>query len=340
MVTMKNRCGLGRFRFADGFGRGCSGGTVGEAIASGRRTGATEIVGSMRTREDRGRRVSESARQQLEKMLASRLFIVRPRMAGLLRFFVEESLRNGGEAISQGLIASHALALPGDFQPTRSGYVRTHVTRLRQALEDYYSTVGRDDPIVFSITPGPYRLVVTERLPHSGAKDLAERPLRTTPADRRLWPTLLVLEADDDLCLDSRREIGGSVALTLTSDLVFSPFVRTSGPLLRSRLDELGLSGQAVALQHDYHYLCEIVLSDAGETGIACTVVVTDVRRGERIVDESVTVREEHETPLRKALAAWLYHRVSEAFMRLGGDAGLHASTDAANRQTESHDEA
>ena len=38
---------------------------------------------------------------QLERMLATHFFVVRPRMSRLLRFIVDEHLRTNGEAIDQ-----------------------------------------------------------------------------------------------------------------------------------------------------------------------------------------------------------------------------------------------
>lgn len=256
-------------------------------------------------------------RAQLERMLESRLFVVRPRMAAILRFFVEESLRNGGEAINQRLIATHALGLPSDFRPTKSAYVRTHVTRLRQALDDYYASVGRDDPIIFSITPGPYRLVVAE------ARPADETRADATLADTRLEkPTLVVIEPDDERCLSRQKGLGREVASQLMVRLVDSPFVRASGPLLRSRLAEDMLTGQVAAARWGYEYLCDATLSPADDEGIDCKANVTSVPNVRQILDESTTIRRREGATLAESVANWLFHRISEVFMQLRIDSG------------------
>jgi hypothetical protein len=94
-------------------------------------------------------------------MLQSRCFAARPRSATLLRYFVEESLRNDHAPIGQRLIAVHGLGFDAGFSPARSAEVRVKVARLRKAIERYYAGPGRGDPVVLSISPGPYRLVVT-----------------------------------------------------------------------------------------------------------------------------------------------------------------------------------
>lgn len=271
--------------------------------------------------------MSQRERAQLERMLESRLFIVRPRMAAMLRFFVGESLRNGGAPINQRLIATHALGLPSDFRPTKSAYVRTHVTRLRQALGDYYATVGRDDPIIFSITPGPYRLVVTEAQPAAGASldGAGEGATHSSArlADSRLGKAaLVVIELDDERCLGPQGGLGREVASRLVVRLVDSSFVRASGPLLRSRLAEEMLTGQAAAARWGYEYLCDGTLSAAKDGGIDCNAAVIGVLGVGRILDESATIHSQQGEPLAESVANWLFHRISEVFMRRRIDSG------------------
>lgn len=266
--------------------------------------------------------MSQRQRCQLERMLESRLFVVRPRMAAMLLFFVEESLRNGGTAINQRLIATHALGLPSDFRPTKSAYVRTHVARLRQALGEYYDTVGRDDPIIFSITPGPYRLVVTEAQPATGTS--RGRPVHAaTRADATLEkPSLVVIEPDDERCPGPKKTLGRDVAARLMVRLVDSPFVRASGPLLRSRLAKEMLTGEVAAARWGYEYVCDATLSPADDEGIDCKAAVIGVPIVRRILDESTTIGGQEGEPLAESVANWLFHRISEVFMQLRIDSG------------------
>lgn len=271
--------------------------------------------------------MSQRERAQLVRMLESRLFVVRPRMAAMLRFFVEESLRNGGAAVNQRLIATHALALPSDFRPTKSAYVRTHVTRLRQALGDYYATVGRDDPIIFSITPGPYRLVVTEApsAPSTSLEWAGDGAAQSSArfADARLEKaTLVVIELDDERCRGPHRGLGREVASRLVVQLVDSPFVRASGPLLRSRLAEEMLTGEVAAASWGYEYLCDATLSPAHDEGVDCRAAVIGVPGGRRILEESTTIHRQQGKPLAESAANWLFHRISEVFMQRRIDSG------------------
>lgn len=259
---------------------------------------------------------------QLQRMLDRRFFVVRPRMASLLRFFVEESLRQDGGPIAQQAIATHALSLPDGFQPTKSSYVRTQVTRLRQAVLDYYATVGRDDPIVFSVTPGPYRLIVTE------ARTAADAAADTPHVNRQLWPTLLFLEPDDGGCLARHEGLGRLVSLHLAAGLVECPFVNASGPLRRSRLTTEGTSLEHVAAELGYDYACAITLACTDDAGLTCSTAIDDVRDGRRILDETTALQAADDDAAAAGVAHWIVHRISHTFMNLRIDAGVPPSDD------------
>src|SRR4030095_14788813 len=53
---------------------------------------------------------------------------------------------------------------PLTFNPQENGIVRIHAGRLRRALNDYYSDMGRDDKIVITIPKGKYVPVFANRL--------------------------------------------------------------------------------------------------------------------------------------------------------------------------------
>lgn len=261
--------------------------------------------------------MKHNASSQLQRMLASRLFVVRPRMATLLRFFVEESLRNGGGPISQQSIAAHALPLPDNFQPTKSAYVRTHVARLRRALRDYYATSGRHDPLVFSLTQGPYRLVVTEGQHHdatSGNGHVRTGSLTTTTPKREL-PTLLLLEPEDGACLNGHTGIGRNVAMQLAASLVESPFVIAAGPLTRDRLATHGSPLLDIASVWGYDYVCDASIAPDGASGLCCAATATDVQHRQHILEDSTTIRANGPAASADGIAGWLFHRLSNAFM-------------------------
>lgn len=102
--------------------------------------------------EERARQI----RAALERVLASPDFSASPRLAAFLRFVVEATLDGRAEEIKGYTIAVEALGRPASFDPQADPIVRVEATRLRRALERYYSTQGADDPVVIDIPKGGY----------------------------------------------------------------------------------------------------------------------------------------------------------------------------------------
>lgn len=83
------------------------------------------------------------------------------RQRSLLVHLVTEELEGRGKRIKAYSIATEVLGRPKDFDPQQDSIVRVEMGRLRQALERYYLTEGKDASIVISIPKGQYRPVFT-----------------------------------------------------------------------------------------------------------------------------------------------------------------------------------
>ena len=209
-------------------------------------------------------------RLQLERMVRAVEFAVRPRAARMLRFFVEESIRTGFAPITQRVIATQALGLDEDFNPTQSALVRVNVSRLRRAIELYFAGSGRHDPVVFELTPGPYR-ILGMRNTQADPDDLPPQPPREV---RRSLPLLLFVEPDgQDLDEATTRLLGPHIGLRVTSQFVESTLVMLSGPLSRDRLTALA------AGDHRGPAAVATVADSLGYDFVAdCTLCTTDGR--------------------------------------------------------------
>jgi hypothetical protein len=265
---------------------------------------------------------------QMQMMLESRVFVVRPRAASLLRFFVEESFRNGGAPIDQRSIAIHAHLLPEDFEPGKSAYVRAHVSRLRKALRDYYESVGRDDPIVFGITGGPYRLIVKEA---GRAASASKKPAGGVATDsvhqharsgRRNLPTVLLVAHDAAGCPADAQAVGEQVVRRLATGLIDCPFVTACGPVLCDRIAAESVPLDTLAAQWGYDYMAVVTIRLSIDSGLSCSATVIDVHRRKQVFSDSTTVGPEHDQTAADGVADWLHHRISEAFMAMRTDSG------------------
>lgn len=95
-------------------------------------------------------------RAALERVLAAADFTTSLRLAAFLRYVVEATLAGRSEEIKGYTIAVEALGRPPSFDPQSDPIVRVEATRLRRALERYYTTAGADDPLVIDIPKGGY----------------------------------------------------------------------------------------------------------------------------------------------------------------------------------------
>ena len=95
-------------------------------------------------------------RAQLERITASADFGATARNKRFLEFVVSETLEGRRDLIKAYTIATSVFGRGADFDPQVDSIVRIEAGRLRRALEHYYLTAGRADPVVISIPKGSY----------------------------------------------------------------------------------------------------------------------------------------------------------------------------------------
>jgi hypothetical protein len=102
---------------------------------------------------------------ELNRILASSVFSNSPRQSMLLRYIVENTLRlPEGSRIKEGLILMDVFKRRDlAFDPV----VRNAVKRLREKLQIYYATEGKEDRILISIPRGSYQPIFST--PRQGA---------------------------------------------------------------------------------------------------------------------------------------------------------------------------
>ena len=90
---------------------------------------------------------SLSVREQLDRILASALFVHADRLGRFLQFVVGETLAGRGDRLNQYAIAIEVFDRDETFDPTVDAIVRVEAGRLRSKLLEYYSELGRDDSV-------------------------------------------------------------------------------------------------------------------------------------------------------------------------------------------------
>lgn len=110
----------------------------------------------MTTCMDPQRAPEAATRDQVARILASADFSRSERLSRFLSFIVEETLAGRGDRLKAYTIALSVFERPATFDPQADPLVRIEATRLRRALEHYYLTEGRADPVVISVPKGAY----------------------------------------------------------------------------------------------------------------------------------------------------------------------------------------
>ncbi|GGF75405.1 hypothetical protein GCM10007301_39130 [Azorhizobium oxalatiphilum] len=228
------------------------------------------------------------ARAALARVLAAEEFVSSPRLADFLRFVVEAKLAGRADEIKGYTIAVEALGRPTSFDPQSDPIVRVEATRLRRALERYYSTVGPEETLEIVIPKGSY---VPQFRPRGDAVEPAPEP-ELLPA---ALPVMLPPAPPAPRRLVAR---GAVVALLL---LLGAGLGWTS---LRYGVDTADTLGRALGLAHE------------GPRDLAdrLGMPVLDVRPFETVGSRAPTLAETHaiEARLRDAFARFDFVDVME----------------------------
>ncbi len=127
--------------------------------------------------------------RQLQRMLNSPGFHASPQQVAFLEFVVNKTLTGKAAEIKGYSVATEVFGRGPDFDQSVDPVVSIQASRLRRALERYYLTAGKHDPIRIIIPRGTYVPKFIEQFP-SEKKIAAVAP--PSVSDAKTWPTLLV----------------------------------------------------------------------------------------------------------------------------------------------------
>ncbi len=102
----------------------------------------------------------QSARRQLERVLASPGFARNERLSRFLRFVVQRHLEGRDGEIKESLLAIEVFGRSPGYDPKQDPIVRTEAIRLRARLSEYYQGEGKDDPLIIELPKGGYVPVI------------------------------------------------------------------------------------------------------------------------------------------------------------------------------------
>ena len=99
---------------------------------------------------------SKAIRDQLERILQSAEFRASDKQRKFLSFVVDETLEGRASQLKGYTVAVAVYGRAETFDPQVDPIVRVEAGRLRRALERYYLTAGKNDPVRIKIPKGGY----------------------------------------------------------------------------------------------------------------------------------------------------------------------------------------
>lgn len=113
----------------------------------------------------------------VERIVASQVFVKSPRLCSILTFICELSLQGRDGEINELNIGTTLFGRAPNYDPSVDGIVRSHASRLRQRLEQYFKEEGANETIRLAIPKGGY-VPVFEARPSLQSPQLVEFPSR------------------------------------------------------------------------------------------------------------------------------------------------------------------
>lgn len=93
---------------------------------------------------------------QLDRILASAIFMHSERLSRLLRYAVQQAAEGKTEELKEYALAISVFDKRDSFDPRFDPIVRVEAGRLRTRLKQYYETEGREDELVIDLPKGGY----------------------------------------------------------------------------------------------------------------------------------------------------------------------------------------
>ena len=128
---------------------------------------------------------------QLQRILANLDFHASPQQRAFLKFVVDQTLAGNEGEIKGYTVATEVFGRGPDFDQNIDPVVSIHAGKLRRALERYYLTAGKNDPIRINIPKGTYVPTFSE---HTDAESDAAVSGNLSDKDiEDSWPSVLIL---------------------------------------------------------------------------------------------------------------------------------------------------
>lgn len=105
----------------------------------------------------------EERQALIERVAASEQFSRSARLRDFLLYVGKQSLKERQPEIHEEEIGTRVFGRPASYDRSADNIVRVNATELRKRIESYFESVGADEPLIFEVPRGGYRLVFRRR---------------------------------------------------------------------------------------------------------------------------------------------------------------------------------
>jgi len=165
-------------------------------------------------------------REELARIVNSRVFRSSMRMKRFLRLVVEETLEGRADCLKEYVIGTDVYDRTPPYEPSQDSIVRTEARRLRGKLKEYYETEGKRDPLIIGFPTGGYVPVFEPREQSTSFRLQTDRPVESVSPE--LMEVLVVVMRFDDVsgdqfAEDCARAISERITLKLRQRPIHKP---------------------------------------------------------------------------------------------------------------------
>ncbi len=132
--------------------------------------------------ETEGLPAIEERQALIERVASSEQFSRSTRLRDFLLYVGKQSLKEGFPEIHESEIGARVFGRPASYDRSADNIVRVNATELRKRIESYFETTGANEPVVFEIPRGGYRLVFRRRLAEQAEIEAPAQPEPTREA--------------------------------------------------------------------------------------------------------------------------------------------------------------
>jgi hypothetical protein len=133
--------------------------------------------------------MKEAQRRLLERILESTHFRHAPSLKRILQYLCERAGDEGPASLKEYDIALDVLGRSRSFDPKTDPIVRVSIAAIRQRLQAYFESAGRNEPLRLEVPKGLYRAVFSVQ-PSAGTRP--EELEAQLPALKRFWQPYLL----------------------------------------------------------------------------------------------------------------------------------------------------